>query len=176
MGTLTLPETMTGASAAYAMLGRALTLAASFESDCRILAFSLKLKEPSLDTANPQDIERFLGEVVFGKLVKNQDLVVSGFRLSLKYKEWLSAAREARNYIAHEAGEDFEKKFAAQTEWADWCQALRTKLHEIAIGKVVLAILLSRSSTAEIPDRESIASYPDRITEWVFREQKEQHA
>lgn len=129
----------------------------------------MKLKDPSLDTASPQDIERVLEQVVFGKLVKNQDIVVAGFRLSLKYAEWLSAARGARNYIAHEAGDEFERKLAAPAEWDGWRQTLRTKLQEVALGKVILAILLSRTSTAMTPDRDSIANYPEQVLHWALR-------
>ena len=170
MDTLALPSTSDQANSAHAILGRALTLASSFESECRLVAFALKLKEPYLASDDAQAFQRFLEKIACAKLVENQTLIISGLKLSVKYKDWLSDARDARNYIAHEAGEDFEMKLQKKEQWDMWRQTLRERLQQLAVGKQITAILLARAANGVMPSASTLAAYPERIIAWALSE------
>jgi len=173
MDTLSVPTESSESAKAYAILGRALALASSFEADCRLVAFALGLKEPNPISGNIEAFSTFLEKVVTAQLIKNHDRIISKFNLSEKYKDLLSDARNARNYIAHEAGEEIETKLRDQEEWAAWCQILRERLLEIASGKQIVAILITRVVKSTMPSASSVSAYPAHIVQWVFSEHEQ---
>jgi hypothetical protein len=163
MDTLSVPNESSESAKAYAILGRALALASSFEADCRVVAFALGLKEPNPISGDINAFSTFLEKVVTAQLVKTHDRIISKFNLSEEYKDRLSDARDARNYIAHEAGEEIETKLRDQEEWAAWCQILREKLFEIAAGKQIVAVLITRVVKSTVPSVSSLSAYPAHI-------------
>lgn len=165
MNALTVPSFSEQADSAYATLGRALSLASSFEADCRLVALSLKLKEPYQVLDNIKAYTQFLETMKAA-----QDVIVSGLDLSEKYTDLLSIARDARNFVAHEAGEDIETKFEQKEKWAEWRQVLREKVLQIAVGKQIVAILLARVANGTMPTKLALSAYPENIVQWVLPE------
>jgi hypothetical protein len=113
---------------------------------------------------------RFLESVATAKLIKNHEAIASGLNLPEQYIELLSTARNARNYVAHEAGEEIETKFRDQEKWSAWCQALRESVLQIAVGKQIVAILLARVAKCSMPTASVLSAYPEYIVQWVFSE------
>ena len=70
MTTLALPSSSPEIQLALSILGRALFVATSFESDCRMLALCLRLRDPFLDVAKPDEFEKFIRAPAIAKLVK----------------------------------------------------------------------------------------------------------
>ena len=94
-------------------------------------------------------------------------MIVSGFGLPQPYEDVLSTARDARNYLAHEAGEDFESKFQNKDAWEAWLRTLREKVLEIAVGKQVVSVLLGKLTDGALPTAATLSVYPERIAAWV---------
>lgn len=169
MDALTLPASTNQTDRSYATLGRALSLASSFEADCRLIVFALQLKAPY--TAS-DDMQAFteLDKVLDNWLSRNQEIFITELGVPDKYKEFLVTAREARNYIAHEAGDDFDSILQEKDRWKSWCQALREKVFHIAVGKQIVAILLARVTNGIMPTASAMSAYPENAVQWVLSE------
>ncbi len=166
--TLALPSRTPGTRQIFAALGRALFVATSFETDCRVLAFALKLRDPFLKAASVDEFERFIHEPVLAKLVKNVQTIVGGMALSENFDILLSNARESRNFIAHEAAENLDEVFHKADVHLKWQATIDSKIREVARGKLVVALLFPKVSAAIAPDRKSVETYVDQVSHWVF--------
>lgn len=165
VNTLAIPSAGPDTEPRYATLGRALSLASSFEIDCRMLALTLKLRDPSLDGASAEQFGKAVSDPVVEQLGNNHGRIAKELGLSESAKDWLTIAREARNYIAHQAGEEFGKSVPERERWA---ADLKAKAREVAVGKVAIAILLSRVSSVPKPTGEAIDSFLASAPEWVL--------
>lgn len=149
---------------ACVLLGRALYIACGFEDDCRSLAFVLKVREPQPE--GQSDDEFFVA--VSKALVDLNKLIARRAKLKEDYAAMLHAARDARNYIAHEAANDLERLMKAPDGLGQWQNAMASKLEEVTYGKIIVAVLLSRNSAEPTPTQEAIDEYSKRIKSWVF--------
>ena len=165
---LALPTSGSDAEPQYAVLGRALSFASSFEFDCRMLAVNLTLRDPSLDGAPIEQVAKVLQAAAVGPLGRNHERMVKDLRLSESAEDWLATARDARNFIAHQAGEEFESKLASPEEWQQWLSTLKTKVQALAVGKVAVTILLSRVSSVPRPTPEAIDLFIANASGWVL--------
>lgn len=165
MPLLSVPPTDEVSNTACLMLGRALYVASSFEDDCRSLAFVLKVRE-----LQPEDDEFFtmLSKAVLGRLFDVQTLIARCTKIKENYVELLQTARVARNYIAHEASNDCERLLKIPSGFGQWRNILASKLQEVVLGKIIVAVLLSRNSAEVMPTQEVIDTYPKMIESWVF--------
>jgi hypothetical protein len=168
MSTLELLPTGRAADSVMLALGRALVLATSFEFDCRCLALCLRLRDPLLDELSGEHFERFVSEPAIAKLAASLGVIVGGFALAEAYGDLLKSARLARNYIAHEAAENIRPKLQSTDDLQSWWRQLEVKVREVAMGKVVLALLLPRVSATERPDLATIHGYSDATVTWVI--------
>lgn len=156
-------------NSACAILGRALYIACRFEDDCRSLAFALKVKEPHPEQQSDDEFIAAVSKVVLGRLVDLNKLIARRAKLLENYAAMLHAAREARNYIAHEAAGDFERLAKEPGGIGQWRSVLTTKLEEVSYGKMIVAVLLSRNSAEPTPTQNAIDRYPEKVNSWVFR-------
>lgn len=150
------------------MLGRALYVACGFEDDCRSLAFVLKVREPQTEGQTDDEFFAVVSKAVLGRLVDLSKLISRRARLREDYAAMLHTARDARNYIAHEAFGDLERLTKAPGGFGQWQSVLASKLEDVAYGKAIVAVLLSRNSAEPTPAQEAIDEYPRRIASWVF--------
>lgn len=153
---------------ACVLLGRALYIAAGFEDDCRSLAFVLKVREPQPEGQSEDEFFSAVSKVVLGKLFDLNKLIACRAKLKEDYAGMLHAAREARNYIAHEATGDLERLMKLPSGFDQWQSVLKSKIEEVAFGKIIVAVLLSGSSAEATPTKEVIDSYPKRVASWIF--------
>ena len=153
---------------ACVLLGRALYVASGFEDDCRSLAFVLKVREPQTEGQPDDEFFTAVSKAVLGRLVDLNKLIARRAKLKEDYAAMLHAARDARNYIAHEATGDLERLIKLPDGFAQWQSVLASKLEEVAFGKIIVAVLLSRNSAEATPTHAVIDSYPKRVASWVF--------
>ena len=153
---------------ACVMLGRALYVASGFEDDCRSLAFVLKVREPQPEGQSDDEFFTAVSKAVLGRLVDLNKLIACRAKLKEDYAEMLHTARDARNYIAHEATGDFEHLMKVPGGYGQWQSALASKLEEVAFGRIIVAVLLSRNSAEVAPTQEVIDAYPKIVESWVF--------
>lgn len=150
------------------LLGRALYVASGFEDACRSLAFVFKIREPQPVGQTDDDAFNALTKAVLGRLIELNKLIVHRANLKDDYEAMLHAAREARNYIAHEAAGDLDRLIKVPNGLAKWRSILESTLEDVALGTIIVAVLLSRHTAEAPPSREMIDSYPQRVAAWVF--------
>ena len=153
---------------ACVLLGRALFIASGFEDDCRSLAFVLKVREPQPEGQSDDEFFTAVSKAVLGRLVDLNKLIARRAKLKEDYAAMLHAARDARNYIAHEAVDDFERLTKVSGGFEQWRDVMASKLEEVAYGRIIVAVLLSRNSAEATPTPEAIDAYPKRVASWVF--------
>lgn len=153
---------------ACVMLGRALYIASGFENDCRSLAFVLKVREPQPEGQSDDEFFTAVSKAVFGRLVDLNKLIARSAKLKEDYSAMLRTARDARNYIAHEATGDLERLIKVPGGFGQWQSVLASKLEEVAFGRIIVAVLLSRNSAEATPTKEVIDAYPKSVNSWVF--------
>ena len=153
---------------ALSVLGRALYLACEFESTCRSLTFVFKVKEPKADDQSDEESFLAMRKAVLGRLVDLNRLIAKHTSLGDDYVAMLHSAREARNYIAHHAAGEL-KQFAKEPGGVDqWRKCMDSKLQELALGKIIVAVILSRNSAEPTPTRGTIDAYPKSMVSWVL--------
>jgi hypothetical protein len=81
----------------------------------------------------------------------------------------LHAARDARNYVAHEAADELTRLANVPDGVGQWHQVTATKLQDIALGKIIVAVLLSRNSAEPTPTKEVINDYRRKVESWALR-------
>ena len=150
------------------MLGRALYVASGFENDCRALSFVLKVREQQPKGQSDEEFFTAVSKAVLGRLVDLNKFIARRAKLNEDYGMMLHSARDARNYIAHEATDDLERLNKTPGGFALWQGVLSSKLEEVALGKIIVAVLLSRNSAETTPTQEVIDAYPEIVKSWVF--------
>ena len=116
---------------ACVLLGRALYIACGFEDDCRSLAFVLKVREPQPEGQSDYEFFVAVSKAVLGRLVDLNKLIARRAKLKEDYLAMLHAARDARNYIAHEAANDLERLMKAPDGFVQWQSTMASKLEEV---------------------------------------------
>jgi len=153
---------------ACVMLGRALYVASGFEDDCRALSFVLKVLEPQPEGQSEEEFSTAVSKAVLGRLVDLNKFIARRAKLKEDYGAMLHTARDARNYIAHEANGDLERLIKVPGGFVKWQSVLASKLEEVAFGRIIVAVLLSRNSAEATPTQEVIDAYPKVVESWVF--------
>jgi len=153
---------------ACVLLGKALYIASEFEDDCRSLAFVLKVREPQPKGQSDDEFFSAVSKAVLGRLVDLSKFIARRAKIKEDYVAMLHTARNARNYIAHEATGDLTRLMKVSGGFGMWQSVLASKLEEVTFGSIIVAVLLSRNSAEATPTQEAIDSYPKRIESWVF--------
>lgn len=153
---------------ACVLLGRALYISSGFEDDCRSLAFVLKARELKPEGQSDDEFLTAVAKAVLGRLVDLNKLIACQARLKEDYAAMLHTARDARNYIAHEAAADLERLMKVSGGFGQWQRTLGSKLEAVAFGRIIVAVLLSRYSAEVTPTQDGIDTYPKRVESWVF--------
>lgn len=169
MPLLAVPPTDHDSTWAYAALGRALYIACEFESNCRSLAFVLKIKEPQPNGQSDDQFFEAVGKVVLGRLFDLNELIATRAQLLDDYAAMLHAARDARNYMAHEAADELDRLAKVPNGISRWRGILTSKLQDIALGNIIVAVLLSRNSGEPTPTKDVIDAYSKKIESWALQ-------
>jgi hypothetical protein len=148
-------------------LGRALALATSFETDVRMLALGLRLRDPLYETATPDDFARFVRQPTVAMLARNIKIVIDAQGLWRGHETVLSDARDARNFIAHQAAEDLERIIGSKEARDAWRAEVESRVRSLAMGKLVMSLLLPQVIALSTPSREAMQGYADQAVAWV---------
>ena len=162
------PPAEEGKISACVVLGRALYIACGFEDDCRSLAFVLKVRELQPEGQSDDEFFAVVSKAVLGRLVDLSKLIARRGKLREDYTAMLHAARDARNYIAHEAVGELNRLTKVPNGFSQWKSVMASKLEEVTYGRIIVAVLLSRNSAELTPTQEVIDAYPKKVESWVF--------
>lgn len=168
MSLLSIPSNDLAWSQTHLALGRALYIASGFEHDCRCLTFVLKVQESPIGGQSDEEIFKAVSKAVLARLADLNKLIAKNSCLPAAYDEMLHLARTARNFIAHEASEELVRLMRQPNGVEQWLGLMADKLADIANGKIIVAVLLSRSSAEPCPTTDMIDAYPDKIISWAL--------
>ncbi len=169
MPLLAIPPVDAVTQTACVLLGRALYIASGFEDDCRSLAFALKMTELQPEGQSDDDFFTAVSKTVLGRLVELNKLIAQRAKLKEDYVAMLHTARDARNYIAHEATGDLKHLTKVPGGFDQWQSVLESKLEAVVFGRIIVAVLLSRNSAEVAPTQEVVDAYPEMVKSWVFK-------
>jgi hypothetical protein len=149
-------------------LGRAVHVSSMFEANCRFVLRIGNLVE-SIESDPVLGLEHHIAAAPKdGLLHKTLDRLLTLLPKAADQAGVLSAAREARNYIAHEAAV-FDLRAESTTRMMERLEELRPRVRDLASGDNVVSTWMA---AIEEPDehrpRDLIAAYPDVIDRWVF--------
>lgn len=158
----------------YAVIGRAVWLATRFENGCKTAAIMLGVKGGRLHaeviSAGGGDYAEALESFVVTQRSKQLNAVVQNMSAFLVHKEAaeiLHAARRARNEIAHEAASGFDYAITEPEILARVHTSIREAVRAIAEGDRLVSIILSQLNGDPILVGDAMASYVDRVVDWV---------
>jgi hypothetical protein len=156
-------------------LGKALVLATLFEEKCRYILRLVKIVEGYKDSTESEDLDDILSSV--DSLVKQLTLaktigsIMGPLKVTSSNVEVLRSAREARNYIAHEAG-NLSPSSQSKTIFA--CQRqLRERLAPLVAGDNLVSAWVYEIEEKEPAPKRIQSEYLQRAISWVFGDGRE---
>jgi len=150
----------------YAVLGRALVIAARFEKNVKTLSALMKARYQFSFHSSDEEINNFFDEISRTSLASHINTL--GLNQTA-YATIFKHAREARNAIAHELALGMDRNLdTLGKEFLD--QLLSDVIRwtaEIAKGDAIICTLISLANKDSLPNRDFIEKYPDRVVKWV---------
>ena len=153
----------------HATLGRCVRFAASFEHDCQMMTLLFKIREQARSPLSDDEGFSELRRAVLDRLARLGTYIGCQAELPPDVADLLDQARTARNYFAHEAAEELASVAENTAARAQWCDGARAHIEALALGKVVLAILMSKNSASSLPPKEEVRTYAARAQAWAVR-------
>ena len=149
----------------YSILGRALSLAAHFESSCRSLAWILHLRVGPREIFESEELmKEFLKKLNDRRLKKH----ISQFAPSRDdFRCLMDKARYARNEIAHEIPMGMHDQSGLDHNE----QYFLKRIHELSIilaeADCAVCFVLTEITNEHMPNNDFLKDYPDRVVKWV---------
>jgi acetylornithine deacetylase/succinyl-diaminopimelate desuccinylase-like protein len=167
------PERTEFADEAYGVLGRALTYGAKFERDSKALSELTGIKSGRMETK--EDSELFGRELTrhfkialkshHTNIQKALDSPTVGLLLP-NFGNTLDRARQARNWIAHEATLGLESRLESDAERAQLIRDVRARVEDIVRAHLPVLVAMAVLTHEEIP-LASMDFFTHRIGDWV---------
>jgi hypothetical protein len=153
--------------AAFAAFGRAFAIAARFESGCKALATLFRVKAERSDLVTDAGIEVLAAALQTATLQSTLAKISSaGALCSLDVYRILSAAKDARNMLAHELAVGLDSLHAQPNA----CDIMRRNLVRVmpalAMGDALVSLYTSIATDEPFP--RSVDTYVQRIVDWVI--------
>jgi hypothetical protein len=155
------------ANVVFAILGRALALAARFESGCRALSSFIQLKEEPSPLDSEESLRAFSDRLARTQLAQVTRHLADHITPHISVFEVLNQARMARNEVVHELPLGFEYWAYDENPWDDQLRALRKAVQLIAGGDQLVSLVVSEITNEPLPTVAAIQEYPNTLTEWV---------
>jgi len=149
----------------HAVLGRALIIATRFDAMCSALSQSLELKSvlPAIPMSDPA-YEELTEKIVS----KSATLYQSIESLEVKgVSVILHDARRARNRIVHELGRGLERNLDTLIDGSQFLRQISEEIMDLAYGDYLISYLISEFNGDPIPNKQSMASYVNKIVNWT---------
>lgn len=150
----------------FGKIGRALVFATRFEASVRGLALLLDVKGSPDATRSEEQLSALVEVARERRLFKDiKRLGLDGGEVG----EILTAARNARNRIAHEIGIGFDYciDFLPESAMLDLEQSLSEAVQELAKGDRIVCALTTIATNDHIPTLEFFDAYPALVEKWV---------
>jgi hypothetical protein len=156
----------------YAMVGRALAYATSFEAICRALSSLQHIRQRVRELLSSiQDADEAfataVAEVWDQRLRRHVTRILEYHEFPSDVADTVKRAKSARNEIAHEIALGISDTVETDAGRSELLSILSRLVHSVAEGYIVVE-LTSLSETHEpFPTPQFLSSYPLRIVEWV---------
>jgi len=149
----------------YSMIGRALTLATSFENSCRSLSMLLDIKEAGGEVlASPSSLEEFAKKAHKHLLGKH---ITSIAQCQDDFRRLLDKGRCARNEIAHEIASGIEDENGLSRKEEYLTERIRELSMALAEAERAVCFALTAATHDHLPTNDFLKSYPEAVTKWV---------
>jgi hypothetical protein len=158
--------------ASYAIVGRALAYATSFEAICRGLSslqhIRQRVQELRFSIQDPDEaFAAVVAEAWEQRLHQHVKRILEFHEFPSNIGDTVKQAKSARNQIAHEIALGISDSAETDIGRSELVFTLSPLVHSIAEGYIVVE-LTSLSETHEpLPTLQFLSSYPLRISEWV---------
>lgn len=166
-----LPERTHFSDEVYGVLGRALAFATDFEGNCRAFATLIGLKaEPSV-LHDEKHINEFCTFIEKRNLFTHLKTIGDKFQFTEDVNNALNNGREARNYIAHEAGLGLKHILENENRMKNFLDDIKKKIRKIAEANLLILFLSNYVSNAPNPTPEYLQGYVNSVVGWVCEEE-----
>lgn len=151
--------------AVYAVLGRALVYATEFESNCRILAHLFDIEKS--DSEFSYEIYKL---VKLGTLNQKIKLLIDGHRLPDWVEEKVHEARQARNFVAHEAAEDHKRVMSTPQLMKSFEATIMQMTGKIANGNQIVLDVTRMLKEEKCGHGSDVVAYSFAVASWISRD------
>lgn len=155
----------------YAVVGRALTFATRYESNCRALAVIMGIKtaleKGSFSLDNDEDLELFVKQITRRTLNENIKNIISGLGLPGDVSGVMHNARKARNEVAHSLTLQMEDVIGDDKQGESVLQQTKDLVSDIAEADRLVCTLLHLETNEHLPSLTYIQNYREMIVNWV---------
>lgn len=152
----------------FSSLGRALTLATRFESNCRGLAAILQMKANSSAVLETDEALKEFSEKLYKRTLDHH--IKSSVVAESELHKLLNRARIARNEIAHELPLGLCSQEGLDRLGEDVDAGIKELVATIAEADRAVCFVLTDITNDHMPTNEFLKSYVDRATAWVCEE------
>ncbi len=161
-----LPEITEFSDQGYAILGKALAYATSYETNCKALASLIDIKGNSGILDSEDNLNEFLDSIQKRNLNNSIQNIKKSIFPSNSITEILRKGREARNFIAHESAIGVFRLFD-NDERKKLIREIKEKIIEIAEANIIIIILGFNITNEPVPTLSFLSSYPENVAKWV---------
>jgi hypothetical protein len=158
--------------AVYSMIGRALAVASRFEASCRALALLLGIRRQSsspgsFSLTRPEDLDLLISEITKRQLFRQIESVVLHLNLPDEASRLFHAARNDRNFVAHELTMGIEESLQSGHQVSDLKSDLAVRVRRLALADLAICLLMLIETQEALPTLQFISGYADTVTGWV---------
>jgi hypothetical protein len=158
--------------AIYSAIGRGLTFATLFESNCRALALLVGVKnqvisDVSFSLSRQEDLDALVNDLQRKRLVDQINVVCSDLGIDSESRRILQKGREARNAVAHELTLGLEHQVESDLGRDNYLDHLRILIEDLAVANLVVCLFSLLATGEGLPTMQFISQYPVRAVNWV---------
>ncbi|MDA2921033.1 hypothetical protein MYX76_16350 [Desulfobacterota bacterium AH_259_B03_O07] len=151
----------------YGIIGRALSVATDFEVNCKSFATLIGLKSQTEILSDQSSINELCRFIDKRRLITHIETVVEKLNIPQDVATLLNNAREARNYLIHEACIGLEYSLENDDGRESFIKQIRELVKEIAEANLIVLFLLNIETNEPNPTLRFLTSYVDKVLEWV---------
>ena len=152
----------------YSILGRALSLAAHFESSCRSLADILHLRVGPREVFESEELMKEFLKKLHDRPLKKY---ISQFAPSEDdFRCLMDKARYARNEIAHEIPVGMYDQSGLNHKEQYFLKRIRELSMILAEADRAVCFVMTEITNEHMPNNDFLKNYPDRVVKWVCQQ------
>jgi hypothetical protein len=160
----------------YGMIGRALTFATRFESNCRALSILLGLKSKVMkgefSLSDQEHVAVFVKGLHKKILYEHMKSIKEHLNLDEDVYKLIYNAKDARNYLVHELTLGIEYNIETDQGRENVVNNLKETIIKIARADIFIICLMAAITNEELPCI-SVGSYINMVLKWVLEVEEE---